>query len=129
MPPALQQVFVALLADLHDAYRQLDWPTYSGGQSARAAHQPDEDQLAFVGYVADLDADGGLIFRTPPSSRSRTRTPPGCWPGDDPIRPLRAGRSSAPADDGLTHPPEPARIRRCRERGRGGNRSGRTVVS
>jgi len=64
MPLRWQQVFVALLADLHDAYRQLDWPVYQVVASRRELLTDlDEDQLAFVGYVADLDADGGLIFR------------------------------------------------------------------
>jgi len=35
MPLRWQQVFVALLADLHDAYRQLDWPTYQVVASRR----------------------------------------------------------------------------------------------
>jgi hypothetical protein len=102
MPLRWQQVFVALLADLHDAYRQLDWPGYQVVPSRRELLTDlDEDQLAFVGYVADLDADGGLIFRDaaeqPIPDAHATRV---LAPITDPIPPASAGRiEPRPADD------------------------------
>lgn len=102
MPLRWQQVFVALLADLHDAYRQLDWPLYQVVASRRELLTDlDEEQLAFVGYVADLDAEGGLIFRDaaeqPVPDAHATRV---LAPVTDPIPPASAGRvEPRPADD------------------------------
>ena len=52
MPLRWQQVFVGLLADLHDAYRQLDWPVYQVVPSRRELLTDlDEDQLRAVGLA------------------------------------------------------------------------------
>jgi hypothetical protein len=102
MPLRWQQVFVGLLADLHDAYRQLEWPIY---QVVPSRHELlidlDEDQLRAVGYVADLDADGNLVIK---DSAERPIPNPHTVrvlaPITDPIPPASAGRvAPRPAPD------------------------------
>jgi hypothetical protein len=102
MPLRWQQVFVGLLADLHDAYRQLEWPIY---QVVPSRHELltdlDEDQLRAVGYVADLDADGNLVIK---DSAERPIPNPhtvrALAPITDPIPPASAGRvAPRPAPD------------------------------
>lgn len=64
MPLRWQQVFVGLLADLHDAYAHLDWPDYRVVPSRwERLVDLDEEQLAGAGYVAELGADGELEYR------------------------------------------------------------------
>lgn len=64
MPLRWQQAFAAMLADLHDAYGHLDWPDYRVVPSRWELVQDlDEQQLAAAGFVADLDAQGGLEYR------------------------------------------------------------------
>ncbi|HVL83241.1 MAG TPA: hypothetical protein VM367_02970 [Pseudonocardia sp.] len=64
MPLRWQQVFVGLLADLHDAYGDLTWPDYAVVPSRwEYLVDLDEDQLSAAGYVADLGPDGELEFR------------------------------------------------------------------
>jgi hypothetical protein len=66
MPLRWQQVFVGLLADLHDAYADLPWPDYRVVPSRwERLVDLDEEQLAAVGYHTDLDADGQLEYRDP----------------------------------------------------------------
>ena len=102
MPLRWQQVFVDMLADLHDAYRHLNWPIYRVVPSRRELLTDlDEAQLAAAGYVADLDADGKLIFRDSAERQVRdahaTRV---LAPVEDPIPPAAAGRvDPRPADD------------------------------
>jgi hypothetical protein len=102
MPLRWQQVFVELLEDLHDAYRNLEWPQY---QVLPCRHELladlDEEQLASAGYVADIDADGELIFRdsserpVPDATTRRVLAPI-----VDPIPPASVGRvEPRPADD------------------------------
>lgn len=102
MPLRWQQVFVGLLADLHDAYRQLEWPIY---QVVPSRHELltdlDEEQLRVVGYVADLDADGNLVIK---DSAERPIPNPHTVrvlaPITDPIPPASAGRvTPRPAPD------------------------------
>lgn len=63
MPLRWQQLFVGLLADLHDAYDHLGWPEYGVIPGRRLPLTDlDEQQLAAAGYVTDLDADGGLVY-------------------------------------------------------------------
>ena len=102
MPLRWQQVFVGLLADLHDAYRQLEWPIY---QVVPSRPEPltdlDEDQLRAVGYVADLDTDGNLVIK---DSAERPVPHPHTVrvlaPITDPIPPASAGRvAPRPAPD------------------------------
>lgn len=64
MPLRWQQLFVQLLADLHDAYGHLPWPAYAVVPSRwEALADLDEEQLAAAGYHADLGPDGGLEYR------------------------------------------------------------------
>ena len=64
MPLRWQQVFVGLLADLHDAYAHLPWPDYRVVPSRwERLVDLDEQQLSAVGYVSDLGPDGELEFR------------------------------------------------------------------
>ena len=64
MPLRWQQVFVGLLADLHDAYGHLPWPEYRVVPSRwERLTDLDEEQLAGAGYVADLGPDGELEYR------------------------------------------------------------------
>jgi hypothetical protein len=102
MPLRWQQVFVGLLTDLHDAYRQLEWPIY---QVVSSRHELltdlDEEQLRVVGYAADLDANGNLVIK---DSTERPipnpRTVRVLAPITDPIPPASAGRvAPRPAPD------------------------------
>ncbi len=64
MPLRWQQVFVGLLADLHDAYGHLPWPEYRVVPSRwERLTDLDEEQLAAAGYLADLGPDGELEYR------------------------------------------------------------------
>src|SRR3712207_5953196 len=64
MPLRWQQVFVGLLADLHDAYGHLPWPDYRVVPSRwERLVDLDEEQLTATGYVSDLGPDGELEFR------------------------------------------------------------------
>src|SRR5918997_3892589 len=64
MPLRWQQVFVGLLADLHDAYGHLPWPDYKVVPSHwELLADLDEEQLAAAGYVADLGPEGELEYR------------------------------------------------------------------
>lgn len=64
MPLRWQQVFVELLADLHDAYGDLTWPEYRVVPSRwEIVADLDEGQLAVSGFHADLGADGALEYR------------------------------------------------------------------
>lgn len=102
MPLRWQQVFVGLLADLHDAYRQLDWPVYQVTASRRELLTDlDEQQLRAVGFVADLDSDGTLVIKDsaerPVPDAHATRV---LAPIVDPIPPASAGRvAPRPARD------------------------------
>ena len=66
MPLRWQQVFAGMLADLHDAYADLSWPEY---RVTAVRREPvadlDDEQLAALGYHADLGPDGALEFRGP----------------------------------------------------------------
>ena len=64
MPLRWQQVFVGLLADLHDTYAEHPWPDYRVVPSRwERLVDLDEEQLHAAGYVVDLDADGTLEYR------------------------------------------------------------------
>ena len=63
MPLRWQQVFVGLLADLHDAYEHLPWPDYKVVPCRQELLVDlDEEQLAAAGYHADLGPDGQLEY-------------------------------------------------------------------
>lgn len=100
MPLRWQQVFVGLLADLHDAYGDLPWPDYRVVPSRwERLTDLDEEQLSAVGYVADLGPDGELEYR---DAR------------DEPVADPASHRVLAPVDDPLPRvsggrvPPRPA---------------------
>ncbi len=94
MPLRWQQVFVGLLADLHDAYGDLRWPEYRVVPSRwERLTDLDEEQLASVGYAADLGLHGDLEYRdthdTPVPSPETHRV---LAPVDDPLPPVSQGR-------------------------------------
>ena len=94
MPLRWQQVFVGLLADLHDAYGHLSWPEYKVVASRwELITDLDEDQLAAVGYHADLGPDGELEYRdTTENVVDDPRHHCVLAPVDDPLPPASAGR-------------------------------------
>ncbi len=104
MPLRWQQVFVGLLADLHDAYADLPWPEYRVVPSRwERLSDLDEDQLAAVGYHADLGPDGGLEYRDatglPVGDPEEQRV---LAPVDDPLPRASSGRvEPRPASDPL----------------------------
>jgi hypothetical protein len=94
MPQRWQQVFVGLLADLHDTYAGLPWPDYRVVPSRwERLVDLDEEQLDAAGYVADLDADGALEYRDaadrPVDEPEHHRV---LTPVDDPLPRASAGR-------------------------------------
>ena len=94
MPLRWQQVFVGLLADLHDAYGHLPWPDYKVVPSRwELLVDLDEEQLAAAGYVADLGPDGELEYRDAAlrivADPERHRV---LAPVEDPLPPASAGR-------------------------------------
>jgi hypothetical protein len=94
MPLRWQQVFTGLLADLHDAYRDLPWPDYRVVPSRwELLADLDEEQLAAAGYVADLGPDGELEYR---DRTGRLVADPGSHrvlaPVEDPLPRASAGR-------------------------------------
>jgi hypothetical protein len=94
MPLRWQQVFVGLLADLHDAYGHLPWPDYRVVPSRwELLVDLDEEQLAAAGYHADLGPEGELEYRDAeenvvagPENRRVLA------PVDDPLPAVSAGR-------------------------------------
>lgn len=87
MPLRWQQVFVGLLADLHDAYGHLPWPEYRVVPSRwERLTDLDEEQLAAAGYLADLGPDGELEYRDA---------------ADTPVEDPGSHRVLAPVDDPL----------------------------
>jgi hypothetical protein len=94
MPLRWQQVFVGLLADLHDAYGHVAWPDYRVVPSRwERLVDLDEEQLAAAGYVADLAQDGQLEYRD--SADNVVADPENhqvLAPVSDPLPPASAGR-------------------------------------
>ena len=94
MPLRWQQVFVGLLADLHDAYAELPWPDYRVVPSRwERLVDLDDEQLRAAGYVSDLDGDGQLEYR---DDRERPVDEPEqhrvLAPVDDPLPRAAGGR-------------------------------------
>jgi hypothetical protein len=94
MPLRWQQVFVGLLADLHDAYGHLSWPDYKVVPSRwELLVDLDEEQLRAAGYHAELGPDGELEYR---DSEERVVEDPEhhrvLAAVDDPLPPASAGR-------------------------------------
>jgi hypothetical protein len=93
MPLRWQQVFVGLLADLHDAYGHLPWPEYRVVPSRwEIVADLDEGQLGVAGIHADLGASGSLEYR---DADERLITDPErhrvLAPVQDPLPPVSSG--------------------------------------
>ena len=123
MPLRWQQVFVGLLADLHDAYAELPWPDYKVVPSRwERLVDLDDEQLQAAGYVTDLDADGHLEYRDA---------------ADDPVPDPDRHRVLAPIDDPLPRaagrprrtPPRRPSLNRASIKRRGGGSSSRIAVA
>ncbi|HEY8374404.1 MAG TPA: hypothetical protein VIL00_16845 [Pseudonocardiaceae bacterium] len=72
MPLPWQQHMVHLLAEFHQAYGHLTWPVYRVVPSRyERLVDLDEDQLAEVGCLVEIDGDGELVYR----ERNGTRIP------------------------------------------------------
>ncbi|WHT21152.1 hypothetical protein N8J89_08835 [Crossiella sp. CA-258035] len=64
MPLPWQQQMVHLLAEFHQAYGHLPWPVYRVVPSRyEFLVDLDEDQLAEVGCLVEIDGDGELVYR------------------------------------------------------------------
>jgi hypothetical protein len=64
MPLAWQNAMVQILAEFHQTYAHLSWPEYRVVPSRRERLvNLDEDQLAEVGYLVEIDADGEVVYR------------------------------------------------------------------
>ncbi len=64
MPLPWQQQMTHLLAEFHHAFGHLNWPVYRVQPSRyEKLVDLDEDQLAEVGCIVEIDADGELVYR------------------------------------------------------------------
>lgn len=64
MPLPWQQHFTHLLAEFHRTYGHLKWPIYRVVPSRyEKLTDLDEDQLAEVGAIMEIDSDGSLVYR------------------------------------------------------------------
>ncbi len=64
MPLAWQQQFVNLMAEFHQTFAHLPWPVYRVVPSRRERLVDlDEEQLAEVGCMVEIDANGELVYR------------------------------------------------------------------
>lgn len=64
MPLPWQHAVVQILAEFHHAHAHLDWPEYRVVPSRREKLvNLDEEQLAEVGYLVEIDVDGELVYR------------------------------------------------------------------
>lgn len=64
MPLPWQQQMTHLLAEFHQAFGHLNWPVYRVQPSRyEKLVDLDEDQLAEVGCIVEIDADGELVYR------------------------------------------------------------------
>lgn len=64
MPPSWQQQFAHVMAELHQAYGHLPWPVYRVVPSRmERLSDLDEEQLAEVGCLVEIDGDGELRYR------------------------------------------------------------------
>ena len=64
MPLPWQQQMIYLLAEFHQAFGHLNWPVY---RVVPSRHERlidlDEDQLAEVGCIMEIDTGGELVYR------------------------------------------------------------------
>jgi hypothetical protein len=64
MPLPWQQQMTHLLAEFHQAFGHLNWPIYRVQPSRyEKLVDLDEDQLAEVGCIVEIDANGELVYR------------------------------------------------------------------
>ncbi|MGX7825074.1 hypothetical protein ACTG9Q_08265 [Actinokineospora sp. 24-640] len=64
MPLPWQQQMAYLLYEFHQVYAHLEWPEYRVVPSRKERLVDlDEDQLAEVGCIVEIDADGELVYR------------------------------------------------------------------
>jgi len=64
MPLLWQNALWQILSEFHKAYEHLDWPEYRVVPSRREKLvNLDEEQLAEVGYLVEIDVDGELVYR------------------------------------------------------------------
>ncbi len=64
MPLPWQQHMHYLLSEFHQAFAHVAWPVYRVQPSRHEKLVDlDEDQLAEVGYLVEIDADGELVYR------------------------------------------------------------------
>jgi hypothetical protein len=64
MPLGWQQQMTHLLAEFHQAFGHLSWPVYRVVPSRyELLVDLDEEQLAEVGCIVEIDADGELVYR------------------------------------------------------------------
>jgi len=59
-----QQQMAGLLSQFHQQHRSLNWPIYRAVPSRyEKLTDLDEEQLAEVGYLVEIDADGDMVYR------------------------------------------------------------------
>ncbi|HEX4702721.1 MAG TPA: hypothetical protein VH352_11385 [Pseudonocardiaceae bacterium] len=64
MPLPWQQHLTYLLSEFHQAFSHVTWPTYRVVPSRyEKLTDLDEDQLAEVGCLVEMDADGEIVYR------------------------------------------------------------------
>jgi hypothetical protein len=64
MPLPWQQQVTSLLAEFHSAFGHLAWPVYKVVPSRpERLVDLDEEQLAEIGMIVELDTDGELVYR------------------------------------------------------------------
>jgi len=64
MPLAWQNALHQVLAEFHQTFAHLDWPEYRVVPSRKEKLvNLDEEQLAEVGYLVEIDVDGELVYR------------------------------------------------------------------
>jgi hypothetical protein len=64
MPQPWQNAMAQILQEFHQSFVHLDWPEYRVIPSRREKLvNLDEDQLAEVGYLVEIDVDGELVYR------------------------------------------------------------------
>lgn len=106
MPLPWQQHLTYLLAEFHQAYSHVTWPIYRVVPSRyEKLADLDEEQLAEVGAMVEIDSDGEVVYRERGGERIEN-------PQDrtvlvsclDPIPPPRPAPSAGPGQD---RPPSP----------------------
>ncbi|MFL6121118.1 hypothetical protein [Actinophytocola sp.] len=64
MPLPWQNALHQILAEFHQAFAHLEWPEYRVVPSRKEKLvNLDEEQLAEVGYLVEIDVDGELVYR------------------------------------------------------------------